>query len=379
MSNLMHHGYLVLADISGYTSYVAATELEHAQAILSELLETIIGRMTKLLTLSKLEGDAVFTYVPESKVQRGETLMELVESTYVAFRDKTEVMRRHTTCECNACRAIPTLDLKFIVHHGDYVIQHIAGISELVGSDVNLVHRLLKNHVSEQTGWRGYLLCTEASLAHMGLPPEGMRVMTESYEHLGEVLTHSIDLQQRYIEITEARRIVVTAEEAECVFKVDFNASPPVVWDWLNEPVNRTRWGGDKRWSAEARPGGRTTVGASNHCAHGRGVNVETILDWRPFQYVTSDQADGGMVMRQTVTFEPTADGKGTHVSFYIVPLKMPIPRPLRAPIFNLMMNKVAKYPDAVRNAARILNAEQKVLEHDDTSEAAPAAEHGAH
>jgi hypothetical protein len=42
MSNLMQHGYLVLADISGYTSYVASTELEHAQAILRELLEVIL-------------------------------------------------------------------------------------------------------------------------------------------------------------------------------------------------------------------------------------------------------------------------------------------------------------------------------------------------
>src|SRR5207302_8401568 len=112
-----------------------------------------------------------------------------------------------------AWRAIPTLDLKFILDHGEYIVQQVAGIREVVGSDVNLVHRLLKNHVAEQTGWRGYLLCTDAVLAHLGLAPEGMRMVTESYEHLGEVVTHSLDLQQRYKEIAEARRIVVTPEE----------------------------------------------------------------------------------------------------------------------------------------------------------------------
>ncbi len=32
------HGYLLLADLSGYTSFVARTELEHSQEIIGELL-----------------------------------------------------------------------------------------------------------------------------------------------------------------------------------------------------------------------------------------------------------------------------------------------------------------------------------------------------
>ncbi len=38
------HGYLILADISGYSSFVAKSELEHAHDILSELLELILKR-----------------------------------------------------------------------------------------------------------------------------------------------------------------------------------------------------------------------------------------------------------------------------------------------------------------------------------------------
>jgi len=58
--------------------------------------------------------------------------------------------------------------LKFFVHHGDYIVQSISGIKELVGSDVNLVHRLMKNHISETTGWRAYALFTESALNHIG-------------------------------------------------------------------------------------------------------------------------------------------------------------------------------------------------------------------
>jgi hypothetical protein len=53
-------GYLVLADISGYTHYLAGVELDHAHEVLTELLETIVGSFRALLTISKLEGDAVF-------------------------------------------------------------------------------------------------------------------------------------------------------------------------------------------------------------------------------------------------------------------------------------------------------------------------------
>src|SRR3954447_10864708 len=105
MEQKAQHGYLVLADITGYTSYLAGVELDHAQGVLTDLLETIVASFKTLLTVSKLEGDAVFGYVPESQVSRGETLIEFVEAGYMAFCDRRDAVKRHTTCTCNACRA----------------------------------------------------------------------------------------------------------------------------------------------------------------------------------------------------------------------------------------------------------------------------------
>ncbi|MEK7324637.1 MAG: DUF2652 domain-containing protein, partial [Chloroflexota bacterium] len=131
MSGKTQHGYLLLADISGFTSYLAGTELEHANEILTDLLEIIVARLTPALTLSKLEGDAVFVYAPESLISRGEMLFELIEATYAAFKDRLEGIRRRTNCECNACRCLPSLDLKFLTHHGDFIVQSVAGVREL--------------------------------------------------------------------------------------------------------------------------------------------------------------------------------------------------------------------------------------------------------
>jgi hypothetical protein len=210
METKTQHGYLILADISGYSSFVAKSELEHAHDILSELLELTLRHITAIFTLSKLEGDAIFAYAPEEKLKRGETLLELIESTYAAFKDQQEAIRRRTTCQCNACRNIPSLDLKFIAHYGDYIFQSIGGYREMVGTDVNLIHRLLKNHVADVSGWNGYALFTDQALSHVGLKPDGLQEMSETYD-IGEVKIFVTNLKDRYQALRDLRRVICAA------------------------------------------------------------------------------------------------------------------------------------------------------------------------
>src|SRR5215213_1076839 len=160
-------GYLVLADISGYTSFVAQTEIEHADMALSFLLETIVEKIGGQLTIGQLEGDAVFAYIEESQLPDAGSLLDLIDQTYLAFRDKALALHSQATCPCRACQTLPILDLKFILHHGDFVTQRVAGIHDLLGTDVNLIHRLLKNGVAEATGWKGYAVFTDQALERM--------------------------------------------------------------------------------------------------------------------------------------------------------------------------------------------------------------------
>lgn len=306
------HGYLLLADISGYTSYVASTELTHSQEILSELLELIVSSFRRRMTIHKLEGDAVFAYITAEKLERGEALFELIESTYVAFRSKREAAQRRTTCTCNACRNIPNLDLKFIAHYGEYVVQDVMGARELVGSDVNIVHRLLKNHIAESTGWKAYALLTEGCLHRLGLHPDGLHEEIESYEHLGEVRTWSMDLHARYRELMDARHVVVAPEEAHYTIEYDYNAPPEIVWEWFNDPHKRSQW-----MTSEIVPilraRGRSGAGARNHCVHGKNqIIIEDILDMRPYQYFTVSHTPPGVPtsLWQTYSFEPLGSNK---------------------------------------------------------------------
>jgi hypothetical protein len=340
------HGYLVIADISGFTSYLARVELEHAHEILTDLLEAIVKEFKTLLTISKLEGDAVFAYAPEASTPGGERILEVVENTYVTFRQQRETSRRNTTCTCKACKSIPTLDLKFFVHHGDFIVQEVSGIRELVGSDVNLIHRLMKNHITERTGWNAYALLTRQAFQHMEVYPEGLHEQNETYEHLGEVETLSINMLERYQAIIEARHTILTPEEADYSFSYDFDAPPAVLWDWLTDVEKKNLIGeGETVFTPRTRPSGRIGPGATNHCAHGKNLQgslVETVLDWRPFDYFTSDLAEGKMKMRQMYKLEPLSNGTKSRLHLLATISSPSLPRMLRRMMAKMVYSKPA-------------------------------------
>lgn len=308
-------GYLILADISGFTSYLAGSELDHANDILGELLNLIAERFPPLLTVVEFEGDCVYARADAAAIPGGDVLLEVLESTYVAFRDRVEAIKRGTTCQCNACRLIPTLDLKFIVHFGEYALMRMGGVEKPIGSAVNQAHRLSKNSVTEETGWRAYILLTEPAAVQLGLECSAMRRGIEQHAHLGDIATFSYDLGQRYRERTAARRVMVAPKEAHATFTVDVRAAPPLVWDWLNDPQKRLEW--EETHIEAHKAGGRRGMGASNHCLHGKNAaTIQTIVDWRPFDYFTyssrdSDKPEPDMMLTYELTPIPT----GTRVN----------------------------------------------------------------
>jgi hypothetical protein len=376
----VEHGYLLLADISGYTSFLASTELDHAHEILSDLLEVILARFRTLLTIHKLEGDAVFAYAREASILRGETLLELIESTYLDFRERAKNVRRHTTCTCRACQNIPALDLKFILHHGDYVVQSIGGTRELAGSDVNLAHRLLKNHVAEQTGWHAYALFTEQSLEHMQLHIDGLVESLESYEHLGEVRTLAMDMHARYESLLAARRVIVKPEEALISVSQEFEAPPPVVWDWMNDPAKRSQFASDnvhREFQSIKRPGGRTAAGATTHCVHGKDVVMyETVLDWKPFSYYTVQQ-DAGMLglILVTVNLTPLA-GDRARVDMLITGRMPRLPDFLGRPVIKFFYTRGFSFSRMLESANQVIKQARAATDAAPEPDPVPAAAH---
>jgi hypothetical protein len=179
-------GVLVLADISGFTEFVTATELEHGPPMVADLLGEVMQQLSPPLEIQEVEGDAVFALGPDRALGTPGALLRALEKAFVAFRNRRAELAADDSCACNACRTVGNLELKIVAHHGRFLRQMVGDRSQAAGASVILAHRLLKNGL---VGRRAYVLLTEAALRWAGVDPEeaGLTAHTERYEHLGEV------------------------------------------------------------------------------------------------------------------------------------------------------------------------------------------------
>lgn len=312
---------LLIADISGYTSYLAGVELDHAQDILADLMATVVTSLRPTFRLAKLEGDAAFTFAPLDTVD-GSQLLDTIERCYFGFRRRRRDVRQATSCECNACSRIPDLNLKFVAHAGPVARQKVFGLEELVGADVIVVHRLLKNDIVESTGIAAYAFLSDAVVGAMGLEPEalGMRRHLETYEFLGEVGGWVDDLEGRWREEDSRARVRVGPEAAVLGTTYEVDAPPQTVWEFLTTPGRRVEWQAGVTDVIQDAAGNRRAVGTTNHCMHGKDAIIEEVLDWRPFDYFTMRSTIGTPVgplkVLGTFELEPTATGTRVHVRF---------------------------------------------------------------
>jgi len=285
MTATAESGFLVIADISGYTAYLTRSEIEHAPTIAGDLLETVVGRLEPPFRLAKLEGDACFLYAEDGRAERS-LLLDAIEAAYLAFRRRLRSIETATTCTCQACDLAPRLDLKIFVHHGTYVLTRIAGRDELAGSDVIVVHRLLKGTSSAASGSRAFAAFTAAAAAALGLDADELGLVRsgEAIEHIGQVDTFVLDLDRRWQDETAQRRLDF-GDGVVLDISVSVPADPAEVWSYLTSPELRPRWEGPIVLS-ETPIGGRRGVGTTTQCITGRLATLEEIVDWQPFDHV---------------------------------------------------------------------------------------------
>ena len=312
---------LLVTDISGYTGYLAGVELDHAQDILADLMGTIVSALRPSFRLAKLEGDAAFTFAITEKLD-GSLLLDTIERCYFRFRRRRRDVRQATSCECNACVRIPDLNLKFVVHHGTILRQRVAGHEELLGPDVILVHRLLKNDVIASTGIEAYALFSQQCVDAMDIDVSalGMRASSETYEHIGAVPVWVHDLGRRWQEEESRTRVIVDERHAVFRFDTPISAPPQVAWEFVTTPGRRVTWQLGVTAVKVTATGNRRGVGATNHCMHGEDAIVEEVLDWRPYDYFTYRNtvptAMGPVHFVGTTEFEPVPGGTILHQRF---------------------------------------------------------------
>lgn len=349
---MANHGYFIITDISGYTEYLTESELDHAHKILQSLFDAQMEHIKFPLKISGFRGDAIFMYTPETCFVNSQSFIETLENLYIVFTDTLRQMMANTTCPCRACRNMSKLDLKMCIHYGEYILQRLGDREELLGADVIVPHRMLKNSVIEKTGIKSYALFSEAAAQALGLHnlctpliPHG-----ETYEHLGEVhmLVHNMKTAW---ERRQARlKIVVNPAEAWITIEVDVPFPPSVVWGVITTPALEGPLLGLEYVKRVDELGGRTRPEAKFHCAHSSGDFFNTVVDWKPFEYFTVRQNVGGVEYYRTIRL--SYDGVTTKFTMLVSKPEQQVPGGFRDFLESAARAGYERLPAAIRELA---------------------------
>jgi hypothetical protein len=98
----------VIADISGYTSFVSGVELDHAQDIIADIMDTLVRALRPPFRLAKFEGDAAFVYALADKVDES-LVQDSIEQAYSPSASGRATSSRPTGASARpaaACRAL---------------------------------------------------------------------------------------------------------------------------------------------------------------------------------------------------------------------------------------------------------------------------------
>ncbi|MDQ2853824.1 MAG: DUF2652 domain-containing protein [Chloroflexota bacterium] len=199
-------GYLLLADITGYTRFLSGVEEAHevdfsggipaGYTVLGQLLDSVVEGVEPEFGVAKLEGDAVFATAPADVLDgHGDAVVSHLQDVHRAFRACRAEAKKANDHVCTACPVVGSLDLKMVLHRGRVVRQTVGSRTEILGPAVNVAHRLLKNTIQARIGARPYLFVTDAAATGLGLTHAGV----EHHEEYADVGT----IQGRIVDLTE--------------------------------------------------------------------------------------------------------------------------------------------------------------------------------
>jgi len=302
----MPNGTFVLADIGGYTTFLTDVGIEHAKEITSHLFNSLFEVDRDTWKVGNIEGDCLFLYSDSPKSPQD--VFAYVRRLYEKFRESIEEVASGSTCRCGACDRSGDLTLKFVVHGGAFGIQTIAGRNELIGPDIIVAHRLLKNSIP----MREYALLTTplAGIAEAsGLEATPGR---DEYGDIGAVDYVYMDFRRVREAYEKSREIYLTEGDADVAVSMEIEALPDLVWSIAMDLEKGPQWC-PTLIEAETLSGTVEEVGSVHTCLHGdagKMVHFRVAYDGRGRRFtdrLSNVPVVGKMI--QTGQAKPSASG----------------------------------------------------------------------
>ncbi|TXD85203.1 DUF2652 domain-containing protein [Subsaximicrobium wynnwilliamsii] len=181
---------ICIPDISGFTKFMSETNSDLSHKVVSSLLNKIIYTNTIDLKVSEIEGDAIFFYLP-GELPSFEILLKQCRHFHDEFYKQLKNLTNQNSGNEDSENINHMLGLKIILHYGEHVeAVQIGSRIKLMGEDVIIAHRLMKNAIKEDE----YILFSnglldqyeKAQLAD-NMDLKQLKSGKNNYKHLGEV------------------------------------------------------------------------------------------------------------------------------------------------------------------------------------------------
>lgn len=137
---------LFIPDISGFTQFIHDLGNQQGPWLIADLLEILIEANILGMAVSEIQGDAILFYRlgPPPPVQE---LVAQCRRLFLDFQNYVQLVERDTNSSLGKALRHHDLTLKIVVHYGQVSVAQIREFTKLMGRDVIVVHRLLKNNV----------------------------------------------------------------------------------------------------------------------------------------------------------------------------------------------------------------------------------------
>jgi hypothetical protein len=181
--------FFCVPDITGFTRLVATADIEFCKEVIPGLLRRLIDANMLNMHVGEVEGDAIFFY-KLGRLPSAARIKEQCYRFYQRFYAHIRHFEKTHPGEYQKHLANGQIGLKIIIHYGCAITANIKGRTKLIGRDIIITHRLLKNSVNLNDYvllTSDYLKRTEHETAGSFFGLENSREGSETYDYLGEI------------------------------------------------------------------------------------------------------------------------------------------------------------------------------------------------
>lgn len=180
--------FFCVPDITGFTKFITTADINFSRSVISTILAKLVKANMLKMEVAEIEGDAVIFY----KTGRLPAFKQICKQCDLLLKEFYDYIKEiKTKDEANYNLYFDgQIGLKIIIHFGKVIKTRIHNRVKLIGEDVIVVHKLLKNGIPESE----YILVTDAYLKKIKFNTNDtlfdwskLTQCSESYDYIGEV------------------------------------------------------------------------------------------------------------------------------------------------------------------------------------------------